>query len=74
MPLSCRFRGRGRRDDKPSLDRLDDMLDGYWQKSGNDTQKDNMKKVNDEILMNNLDNYWKQKDSTNEANKEESKE
>lgn len=74
MPLSCRFRGRGRRDDKPSLDKLDDMLDGYWQKSGNDTQKDNMKKVNDEILMNNLDNYWKQKDATNEANKEESKE
>ena len=69
-----RFRKGGRRDGKPSVDKLDDMLDGYWQKSGNDNQKESMKKMNDEILMNNLDNYWKQKDQPKTNDKEEEKE
>ena len=44
-------------------DKLDDMMDSYWGKSTQEKYKDNIKKINDEILNNNLESYWAKKTS-----------
>ena len=54
---------RGPKKGKLDEGKLDDMLDSYWGKSDKDDVKGNIKKLNDEILMNNLDSYWAKKDA-----------
>ena len=67
----------GRKEDKPDVGKLDDQLDNYWLKSGNENVKEKIKKENHETLNVDLDKYWEQKDkpkADTEAPVEETKE
>ena len=46
-------------------------MDSYWLKTNNESHKEQIKKANDEILMNSLDKYWEDKDKKTPATTED---